>query len=63
MSDLVRRLSRPLSGLNGPRRDARTGLPLDEASTPQTDEDRRVRRLREREQWISAVSEGPPLID
>jgi hypothetical protein len=47
------------SYLEGPARDPRTGALPDEAE-PLTDEDRRLRRLNERERWVVAISTPPP---
>ena len=46
--------------LRGPARDPRTGATRDERVEPLTDEDRRLRRTRDRDRWISAVSVPPP---
>jgi hypothetical protein len=39
--------------------DPRTGRPRGEWE-PRTDEDRRLARIREREAWVSAISQPPP---
>ena len=50
----------PRRYLNGPPRDPRTGESLDQRTAPATDEDRRLARIREREQWVDAISVPPP---
>jgi hypothetical protein len=50
----------PIEYLAGPPRDPRTGAPLHEDPAPLTDEDRRLRRVRERERWVDAISVPPP---
>lgn len=45
--------------LEGPPRDPRTGA-LPGESQVLTEEDRRLRRLNERERWVVAISTPPP---
>jgi hypothetical protein len=49
----------PPDVLMAPRIDPRTGRPVGEWE-PQTDADRRLVKVREREAWVDAISVPPP---